>query len=125
VEGYGRRRYKHDFMRFITYALASNDETTDHLETLRETAPLSDDAVFTNFHSRLDELGRKWCVQGSNATGHERPLSQHKTSQTGFGSEKHGENSLAYYRNIGWFSDYACCNWNLTSPYRYSTIAVA
>src|ERR1700733_6772264 len=32
VEGYGRRRYKADFIRFIVYALASNDETIDHLK---------------------------------------------------------------------------------------------
>ncbi len=37
VEGYGRRRYKNDYIKFIVYALASNDETTDHLETLFET----------------------------------------------------------------------------------------
>jgi len=34
VEGYGRRRYKQEFIRFLTYALGSNDETIDHLETL-------------------------------------------------------------------------------------------
>jgi len=34
VEGYGRRRYKQEFLRFLTYALGSNDETMDHLETL-------------------------------------------------------------------------------------------
>jgi four helix bundle protein len=33
VEGYGRRRYKRKFIRFLSCALASNDETTDHLET--------------------------------------------------------------------------------------------
>ncbi len=32
VEGYGRRRYKQDFIRFLIYALSSNDETIDHLE---------------------------------------------------------------------------------------------
>jgi len=37
VEGYGRRRYKQEFIRFLSYALASNDETRDHLETLFET----------------------------------------------------------------------------------------
>ena len=37
VEGYGRRRYKNDYIRFIIYALASNDETIDHLETLYKT----------------------------------------------------------------------------------------
>ena len=32
VEGYGRRNYKNDYLRFIPYALASNDETIDHLK---------------------------------------------------------------------------------------------
>jgi len=27
VEGYGRRIYKNEYIRFITFALASNDET--------------------------------------------------------------------------------------------------
>src|SRR5262245_9156709 len=36
VEGYGRRRYKQEFIKFLTYSLASCDETTDHLETLFE-----------------------------------------------------------------------------------------
>jgi four helix bundle protein len=34
VEGYGRRRYKQELIRFLIYALASCDETTDHLEML-------------------------------------------------------------------------------------------
>jgi four helix bundle protein len=40
VEGYGRKRYQPEYIRFFTYALASNDETTDHLETLFETKSL-------------------------------------------------------------------------------------
>lgn len=42
VEGYGRRRYKQEFIRFLIYAIASNDETIDHLETLFETESLTD-----------------------------------------------------------------------------------
>ncbi len=34
VEGYGRRQYKHEFIRFLVIAQASNDETIDHLKTL-------------------------------------------------------------------------------------------
>ncbi|MFC2106698.1 four helix bundle protein [Bacteroidota bacterium] len=34
VEGYGRRKYKNDYIRFIIYAISSNDETLDHLEVL-------------------------------------------------------------------------------------------
>ena len=41
VEGYGRRRYKQEYIRFLTYSLASCDETTDHLETLYETESLT------------------------------------------------------------------------------------
>ena len=59
VEGYGRRRYKQDFIRFLTYALASNDETTDHLETLNETGSLKDNVLFENLHRQSIELGKK------------------------------------------------------------------
>jgi four helix bundle protein len=59
VEGYGRRRYKAEFIRFLTFALASNCETTDHLEMLRETDSLSDDVLYRDLHDRLEMLGRK------------------------------------------------------------------
>jgi len=59
VEGYGRRRYKSEFIRFLTYARASCDETIDHLETLHETGSLTDDALYERLHQRLNELGGK------------------------------------------------------------------
>lgn len=59
VEGYGRRRYKLEFLRFLTYAHASCDETIDHLETLFETGSLSDKSLYHDLHERLDELGGK------------------------------------------------------------------
>jgi len=59
VEGYGRRRYKQDYIRFLTYSQASCDETTDHLETLYETASLKDEAVYESLHQRLQTLGKK------------------------------------------------------------------
>ena len=59
VEGYGRRRYKQDFLRFLTYAHASCDETMDHLETLFETESLSDELLYQSLHERLDILGGK------------------------------------------------------------------
>lgn len=46
VEGYGRRRYKNEYIKFLVYAHASNDETIDHLETLFETGSLTDEIVF-------------------------------------------------------------------------------
>ncbi len=59
VEGYGRRRYKQEFIRFLVYAIASNDETTDHLETLFETESLTDQELYHDFSERLDKLGKK------------------------------------------------------------------
>ncbi len=50
VEGYGRRRYKRDYVRFLTYSLASCDETTDHLETLYGTQSLKDEVLYKNLH---------------------------------------------------------------------------
>jgi len=59
VEGYGRRRYKQEFIRFLTYALGSNDETIDHLETLFETGSLTDRSLYDDLHARIDKLGKK------------------------------------------------------------------
>ena len=47
-EGYGRRRYKQDFLRFLTYSIASNIETTGHLENLFETNSLKDKELYNN-----------------------------------------------------------------------------
>ena len=59
VEGYGRRRYKQEFIRFLTYAIGSSDETIDHLETLFETESLKDEELYKNLHKRLNLLGKK------------------------------------------------------------------
>ena len=59
VEGYGRRRYKQDFIRFLTFAHASCYETIDHLETLHETGSLNDRARYDRLHEQLNRLGGK------------------------------------------------------------------
>jgi four helix bundle protein len=41
VEGFGKRRYKLEFLRHLTYALGSAQETLDHLDTLHETGSLA------------------------------------------------------------------------------------
>ena len=58
VEGYGRRRYKQEFVKHLTYAIASCDETIDHLETLFETDSLKDDAMYQDLHERLTILDK-------------------------------------------------------------------
>lgn len=59
VEGYGRRRYKQDFVRHLTFAIASCDETSDHLDILLETESLGNDVLYRGLHDGLDHLGRK------------------------------------------------------------------
>ncbi len=59
VEGYGRRRYKLDFIHFLVYAESSTDETIDHLETLYETKSLISECKFRDLHERLEILAKK------------------------------------------------------------------
>ena len=59
VEGYGRRRYKNEFIKFIVYAIASTDETIDHLEMLFETESLKDKVLFDNLLKKSNLLGKK------------------------------------------------------------------
>jgi len=58
VEGYGRRRYKQDWIKFLVYALSSNDETMDHLETLWETKSLKEDSVYEALKNKIEILGK-------------------------------------------------------------------
>ena len=59
VEGFGRRKYKNEFLKFLVYALASCDETREHLEILFETGSLEDEENFRYLLDKYDELGRK------------------------------------------------------------------
>lgn len=59
VEGYGRRAYKQDYIRFLIFSLASNDESIDHLETLWETGSLTDKKTYDELHEKIDKLGKK------------------------------------------------------------------
>jgi four helix bundle protein len=58
VEGFGRRRYKLEFIKFLTYSLASCDETITHLDTLYETKSLDDEEKYRYFCEEYDHLGR-------------------------------------------------------------------
>jgi len=59
VEGYGRKRYKPEFIKFLVYSLGSYDETIDHLETPYKTKSLQDDEVYNYLHAKLEILGKK------------------------------------------------------------------
>ncbi|MBM4430625.1 MAG: four helix bundle protein [Chloroflexi bacterium] len=58
VEGYGRRQYKNEFIKYLVYASASCDETRAHLEILRETGSL-DEARYDALEQQCVELGKK------------------------------------------------------------------
>ena len=59
VEGYGRRRYKNEFVRFLTYAVGSCDETKAHLEMLYETGSLDKQNIFEQLIKDYEEVGSK------------------------------------------------------------------
>ena len=59
VEGYGRRIYKQDFLRFLVSSIASNDETIDHLENLYNTESLTNKQLYLELHEKIELLGRK------------------------------------------------------------------
>jgi four helix bundle protein len=59
VEGYGQRRYKKEFIRFLTFALASADETVDHLECLYQTGSFKDQACYYELSKKYKLLGKK------------------------------------------------------------------
>ena len=52
VEGYGKRRYKLEFLRHLTYALGSAQETLEHLDTLHETGSLTSQEIHAELTSR-------------------------------------------------------------------------
>ena len=58
VEGFGRRKYKQEFIRFLTFSIASCDETIDHLITLYETGSLKDTDKYNFLYTEYNHLGK-------------------------------------------------------------------
>ncbi len=89
VEGYGRRFYKQDYIKFIIYALSSNDETIDHLDILFETGSLTDEVLYKAIRIKRELLGKKinnflQSVErvhskpiGKPGSGYQKPENQH------------------------------------------------
>jgi len=63
------KRYKGDLVRYLTYSLASCDETKVHLQMLHETGSLTPER-FRGFYNRYRKLGamlynyRKAAIEG-------------------------------------------------------------
>jgi four helix bundle protein len=59
VEGYGRRRYKADFIKYLVFCQSECDETIVHLDFLFETKSLSDTEVYGNLKNRYQQLSKR------------------------------------------------------------------
>ncbi len=71
VEGYGRSCYKNDYIRFLVYSHASNDETINHLEKLIILYP-NVSLEFESLRNEYNILGgkiniyKKWAKENRN-----------------------------------------------------------
>ena len=73
VEGYGRRRYKADFIKYLVYSQSECDETIVHLDFLFETESLKDEALYTDLKNEYNILSKRintfiqWVEENFNA----------------------------------------------------------
>jgi len=58
VEGFGRRNYKNDFIRYITYAISECDETQVHLEFLYYTKSMTNEDNYNTLLKNYKILGK-------------------------------------------------------------------
>lgn len=56
VEGYGRRKYKADYVKFLIYSIASCDETTNLLRSISDLYP--DLVSFQDLMPEYEKLGK-------------------------------------------------------------------
>ena len=59
VEGYGRRKYKADFIKFLIYSQSECDETLEHLNFLFETQSLKNNELYNRLYTEYDILSKK------------------------------------------------------------------
>jgi four helix bundle protein len=59
VEGYGRRRYKRDFIGYMIYAQSECDETMVHLDFLFETGSMTNETTYQDLKNAYDSLSKR------------------------------------------------------------------
>lgn len=59
VEGYGRRRYKADYIKHLIYAQSECDETIVHLDFLFECESFTDKESYEKLKSEYDLLSKR------------------------------------------------------------------
>jgi len=80
IEGYGRRRYKADFIRYLIISHGECDETILHLDFLFETKSLLDEPLHNRLVYEYQQLSKKinnyirWVEDHWNDFALEQPL---------------------------------------------------
>jgi len=59
VEGYGRKKYKAEFIKYLVYSQAECDETIVHLDFLFETGSMPDKVKYTDLRIKYDLLSKR------------------------------------------------------------------
>ena len=59
VEGYGRRRYKPEFIRYLVFSQSECDETIVHLDFLFETESLKDKKLYETLKADYSALSKR------------------------------------------------------------------
>ena len=59
VEGYARRKYKSDFIRFVIYSIAECDETIIHLDALHDTKSLTNSELYHELKNSYVALSKR------------------------------------------------------------------
>jgi four helix bundle protein len=59
VEGYGRRRYKAEFIRYLVFSQSECDETVLHLDFLFETESLKDEQLYNELRTQYDSISKR------------------------------------------------------------------
>jgi four helix bundle protein len=59
VEGYGRGRYKADFIKYLVYSQSECDETIVHLDFLFETDSLKDKNKYDKLNGEYETLSKR------------------------------------------------------------------
>ena len=59
MEGYTRKRYKADFIKYLTYAQAECDETIVHIDFLYETKSFKGETVYKKLKEDYDLLNKR------------------------------------------------------------------
>jgi four helix bundle protein len=59
VEGYGRKRYKAEFIKYLIYSQSECDETLVHLDFLFDTEFIKDEALYHGLRSKYDLLSKR------------------------------------------------------------------